>query len=99
MCAVGPLHPLHFDESEIRLVDERGGVERVISALAFHVARREASALLVYERQQSVEVIGFAPMPSQQQRRRGAEWLRDGLDSMPLVRAMHLCGAASRLHG
>ena len=81
--AVLPLHLLHFDESQIRLVDEAVACERVISALAVHVASGDASQLLVDERQQGVEGIGFAPIPGQQQRRRGAEWLIDGFDSKP----------------
>jgi hypothetical protein len=69
----------------------------VIPTLAFHVAGGETSQFLVDERQQGVEGIGFAPIPGQQQRRRGAERLGDGFDSMPFARSLRLLASASRL--
>ena len=77
MRAILPLNLLHLDEPQIRLVDERRRLQRVPDPLTLHVARRQTAQLLVHERQQRVERIGFAPVPGEEQRRRVRRWLEN----------------------
>ena len=70
MRAVLPLHLLHVDQPQIRLVDERRRLQGMAAPLTLHVARGNAAQLRVDERQQRVERVGLAPVPGQEQRRR-----------------------------
>ena len=53
--AVLPLHARLIDHPHVRLVDERGRLQRVAGALAAQVVGREAAQLRVDERQQLVQ--------------------------------------------
>ena len=53
--AVLPVHPRLVDETEIRLVDERGRLERVAAALLSEVTPGELPELGVDERHQLLE--------------------------------------------
>ena len=75
--AVLPTHAALVNESHVSFVDERGGLQSVVGALAAHVAVREPVQLLLNEREQLVERRPVAAAPGEEQtchlfrRRRG----------------------------
>ena len=58
-----PRHVLRVHQPEVRLVDERRGLERVTGALAPEVARRLEAQLLVDERDEPVERLPVTAPP------------------------------------
>ena len=58
--AVLPAARLVLHQAHVRLVDERGRLQRLTGALAAEVARREPTQLLVDDRQQRVDRL---PIP------------------------------------
>jgi len=55
-CArIPPLHAARIHEAEVRLVDQRNGVERVAGPPAGHVAMRQAAELAVHARHELVQ--------------------------------------------
>src|SRR5205085_5796995 len=54
MCAVVPINAPLLDEPEIRLVDERGGAQRVALALAMELPVGDRPELGVHERDESI---------------------------------------------
>src|SRR4051794_15342300 len=69
MGAVLPLDPPNVNEPQVDLVDECGGLERVVRALARHVPSGNAPQLLVHDRQQFLERLTAAVSPFDQKRR------------------------------
>jgi len=67
MRAALPVDPSLARELEIGLVDERGGLERVIVPLPRQIPRRERVELGVHERDQALEGVGAAALPFPQQ--------------------------------
>ena len=55
MGAILPLDLLDRDQPEIRLIDQRGSLERVAGALVPHVTPRQTAQLPMDEGQQAVE--------------------------------------------
>lgn len=66
MRAVLPIHLLDVDQSKVRLVDERGGLERVPRAFASHAGRRDP-VKLSFERRDEARQNCFIATPSRQQ--------------------------------
>ena len=64
--AVLPLYRPGRGEPQIRLVYERGGVERVVGALTPQASTREPAELLAYTRKQLVERLRIAITPTAQ---------------------------------
>jgi hypothetical protein len=54
MCAVLPPARFVLHQTEVRFVDERGGLERLTRTLAAQVVGREPPQLLIHNRQQRV---------------------------------------------
>ena len=67
MHAILPRDLLDFDQPEIRLVDQRGRLERMADTLVTHMAPGQAAQLPVDEGQQPVERRHLPPAPSLQQ--------------------------------
>ena len=67
MRAILPLDLLDFDQPEIRLIDQRGSLERVAGTLVTHVAPGQAAQLPMDEGQQAVERRHLTPPPGLQQ--------------------------------
>ena len=67
MRAILPLDLLDFDQPEIRLIDQRGSLERVAGTFVAHMAPRQAAQLLMDEGQQAVERCHITPPPGLQQ--------------------------------
>jgi hypothetical protein len=65
--AVLPLHLALVDELEVRLVDEGGGLEGVVGALAPQVARGELMQFAVDEREQVLQRVAVAAAPFQEE--------------------------------
>ena len=68
MRAILPLDLLDLDQPEIRLVDERGSLERVARPLVAHMAPSQAAQFPVNEGQQAVKRGLLTPPPGLQQR-------------------------------
>src|SRR5262245_37643670 len=68
MGAVLPVHALVVDQAHVSLVDQRGGLQAVAGALAFHVAVREVAKLLVHDRRQLSERALIATAPRAEER-------------------------------
>jgi hypothetical protein len=68
MGTVLPLHALVVDQAHVRLVDQRGGLEAVAGAFAFHVAVCEATKLRVHDRRQLGERARVAVAPGTEER-------------------------------
>jgi hypothetical protein len=68
MCPVPPFDALDVEESHVRLVDERRGLQRVFAAFATHVTACDTPQLVVHERDELVECGLIAPPPGQEQR-------------------------------
>ena len=62
MRAILPLHVTDIDELEVRLVDERGGLEGVPVSLVPHVAPGDAAKLRMDYRDELLE-SGFVSLP------------------------------------
>jgi len=56
VAAALPVHVLVAREPDVRLVDEGGGLQGVVLALARHALRRDLAQLVVHERQQALRV-------------------------------------------
>ena len=62
-----PLHLLQVDEAQVRLVDERRGLQRVVRALVCHVPPRQPLQLVVDQRHQLLERLGLAAAPRKEE--------------------------------
>ena len=60
------LDPFRVDQSDIRLVDECGGLKAMAAPLTPHAANRDAMQLIVYERHQLLQGRLIALPPFQQ---------------------------------
>jgi hypothetical protein len=69
--AILPLDLLDLDQPQIRLVDERGGLQCMSGVFALRVPPREAPQFVVDERDEPIERIGLATPPGEEQRRGG----------------------------
>jgi len=67
--AVLPFDAPDFDQSQVRLVDQRGCLQRVIRPLAPHVTGRKTMELLMNERQELIQGGFVTPAPCLQQSR------------------------------
>ena len=67
MRAILPLDLLDFDQPEIRLIDQRGSLERVAGTLVAHMAPGQAAQFSMDEGQQAVERRHLTPPPGLQQ--------------------------------
>src|SRR4029450_6157906 len=65
--SIGPGDARLVDEPEVRLVNERSGVERVALVLATQLARRDRAKLVVNEVEQPVERLLFARTPGEEE--------------------------------
>jgi hypothetical protein len=54
LCAILPVHLPLVDQPEVRLVDERGGLERVVAPLAEQIQGGQPAQLVVHEQQHLV---------------------------------------------
>jgi hypothetical protein len=65
MRAILPLHLSGIHQSQEALVDQGGGLERVITTLVLHVSARHPTELRVHERSQFRErgIVALAPRP------------------------------------
>jgi hypothetical protein len=54
MGAILPLNFMHIDEPQVRLVDERGGLQAMFGPFTPHVARCASVQFLVHKWQQRV---------------------------------------------
>ena len=83
MRAILPLDLLDFDQPEIRLVDQRGSLQRVAGTLVAHMAPGQAAQFPMDEGQQAVERRVLTPPPRLQQTRwgRARDW--ECADSTP----------------
>src|SRR6516225_8829396 len=68
MGPVLPVHPLVVDQAHICLVDQRGGLQAMADALAFHVAACEAAKLVVHDRRQLRERALVTAAPRTEER-------------------------------
>jgi hypothetical protein len=66
---IAPAHPIDTDEPQVRLVDERRRLQRVIGALISHVVMRETPQLAVYDGQEGVARCRVAIRPRREQLR------------------------------
>ena len=64
--AILPLDATNIHQPEVDLVDERGGLEHVVRALARHMPPRKAPQLAVHEREQPFQGSRVAPPPFDQ---------------------------------
>ena len=69
VCAILPVDPLHFDQSQVRLVHQRCRLKTVTGAFARHAAARDPCKLILNERHQLIQRRMVAAPPVQQQRR------------------------------
>jgi hypothetical protein len=69
MRTVLPIQFLDVDQTKVRLVDERRGLEAVPGTLAGHVALRNSMEFLFHQRKQSCQRRFVASSPRQQQTR------------------------------
>ena len=67
MGAILPLDLLDRDQPEIRLIDQRGSLERVAGALVPHVTPRQTAQFSMDEGQQAVERRHLTSSPGLQQ--------------------------------
>ena len=67
MRSVLPLDSVHVNEPDVRFVDQRRGLERVVRSLAPHVALGQGVELLVDERNELVEGRFVTVAPRQEQ--------------------------------
>ncbi len=58
-----------LNEPQERLVHDRGGLERVIAPLSFHVITRETAQLVINQRRQALQRLGVALAPLGQELR------------------------------
>ena len=65
--AVLPFHLADVDQAQVRLVDERGRLERVPGALPAHLPVRETAQLLVHQGNQLLEGRFVARAPGDEQ--------------------------------
>ena len=65
--AVLPLDSVHIDQTDVGFVDECRGLERVVGALASHVAPGQCVELLVDERNELVEGRFLTLAPREEQ--------------------------------
>ena len=65
--AIFPARLAIIDHTEIRFVNERGGLQRVVGALALQIPAREGPQLLVNQRHQLLRhaFIAFTPVDQQ----------------------------------
>ena len=63
-----PSHPLIVDQSDIGLIDQRGGLKAVVGSLAPHVAMGKPAELGVHDGRQRVERAMIAVAPRTQKR-------------------------------
>jgi len=71
--AIVPRYGFRIDQSEIRLVDERRGLEGVIRTLVSDVPLRDSMKFVVYERNQAVQrlLVALSPLEKQPSDLRG----------------------------
>jgi hypothetical protein len=84
--AVLPTDAFHLDEPQVRLVEERGGLQGVARTLVAHVLACEAAQLLVNDRDQRLEGGLLAAAPREQESSgvlNGIGDARDALHSTP----------------
>ena len=67
MRTILPLDLFDFDQPEIRLIDQRGSLERMASMLVAHMAPRQAAQFPMDEGQQAVERRHLTAPPGLQQ--------------------------------
>jgi hypothetical protein len=92
LCPVLPVHML-IDQPKVGLVDERGGLERVVAPLADQIQSGQPAPLVVHERQHLVSRALVAIARVEQQPRGGA---RRGHSFSHIV-GCHLAGCATAL--
>ena len=88
-----PLDALDLDQPEVGLVDQRGGLKRVIGPLAAHVTGGQATELLMDERKQLIQGRFVTPAPSLQQRR----WVAGVTGNAPILHAVDRFASRFRL--
>jgi hypothetical protein len=67
---VGPVlqrHAVHIDESQVDLVDERRRLQWVLRRFRLETAARDATQVLIHDRDQAVERRGVSLTPGQKQ--------------------------------
>jgi hypothetical protein len=76
--AVLPVHLSDVDQPQIRLVDERRGLQGLAGSLAREASLRDSPQLTVHERHQGIEG-GFVTLPPRQEKRGDlTRWARNG---------------------
>jgi hypothetical protein len=87
--AIVPCHLFRIDQTEIRLVDERRGLQAVIRTLVPDVSLRDSMELCVHERNQSLQgiLVALSPFDKQPGDFRGMVWNVMSLGPFQLLEA------------
>jgi hypothetical protein len=75
--AILPLDATDINQSEVDLVDERSGLEKVARTLGSHMPLCQTAQFVVHEREQPLQGSGVAVPPFDQQSRYVAQRSRD----------------------
>jgi hypothetical protein len=67
VCFVLPVDVVLIGQTQVRLVDERGGLERVVRAFVPKLARSDVAQLRVNQRQKALECAAIAATPPVEQ--------------------------------